>query len=85
MTGVKQSVEMVIKEKDSEIRRLKALWTPNELLQVDVVDAAMVTEISRATKLLDAPEFGTEKHSARFGISAENRSSSSKPSRYEVD
>lgn len=84
MTGVKQSVEMVIKEKDSEIRRLRALWSPDDSLQVDVVDAALVTDLSRATKLLNVPEMNPEKANARFGISAENRSSSMKILRYEV-
>ena len=65
---------MVIQEKDHEIRRLKALWSPNHEEHVDESDE----KNRRATKLLNAPELGQGKQQARFGISAEIRSSLSR-------
>ncbi|XP_078494369.1 cGMP-dependent protein kinase 1-like isoform X1 [Ciona intestinalis] len=65
---VKDTVEMVIREKDSEIRRLKALWgTSDQIDQVDGLD-----EVNKATKLLNTNDTSSN---TRFGISAENRSS----------
>ena len=68
---------MVIQEKDTEIRRLKALWTPNEAREAESEDSlGPLVDVPRATKLLNAPELGLGKSGARFGISAENRMSS---------
>ena len=67
---------MVIHEKESEIRRLKAMWSPSEALPADVVSTSIISGISNATNLLNTPELGCDEHSARFGISAENRRSS---------
>lgn len=71
---LKESIEKVIQEKDFEIRRLKAIWSPGGNSNLD----ESVDEISRATKLLNAPELSKGKQQARFGISAEIRSSLSR-------
>ena len=78
VSGVKQSAESVIREKDSEIRRLKALWSPGKSLPADVVDSSVFDDIAIASEQLNAPELGSGKPNARFGISAENRTSSSR-------
>ena len=68
---------MVIHEKDSEIRRLKALWSPNEACETEMADTlGSLEDVPHAAKLLNAPELGQGKSGARFGISAENRISS---------
>lgn len=71
---LKESIEKVIQEKDFEIRRLKAIWSPGGNSNLD----EPADEISRATKLLNAPELSKGKQQARFGISAEIRSSLSR-------
>ena len=76
VTVVKESIEMVIQEKDAEIRRLRALLSVNEASEAED-DLGPLKEVPHATKLLNAPELGQGKSGARFGISAENRISSS--------
>ncbi|CAK8686339.1 unnamed protein product [Clavelina lepadiformis] len=70
---VKETVEMVIREKDSEIRRLKALWNPADGKTPDLSSEDEL--VSRVTKLLNSRNLEPGKKNTRFGISAENRSS----------
>ena len=64
---------MVIREKDSEIRRLKALWNPADGKTPDLSSEDEL--VSRVTKLLNSRNLEPGKKNTRFGISAENRSS----------
>ena len=67
-------MEKVIIEKEAEIRRLKALWSPTEECTGESLDGlGPLDEVPHATKVLNAPELGKGKAHARYGISAENR------------
>ena len=72
MSVWQESIENVIREKDTEIRRLKALWSPADLHNEQLDGVGSLEEVAEATKILNAPEFGSGKHKFRYGISAEN-------------
>jgi len=78
---VKETVEQVIREKEGEIRRMRAMWNESVNANIPPISDEDFSNdlISRATKYLTVQELTPENKNARFGISAEDRISKTTP------